>query len=197
MMLTEIRNSLRPAFMLLLLFTALTGVAYPLAITGIAQVAFPSQANGSLIRANGTVIGSELIGQNFADARYFHPRPSAAGKGYDASASAASNLAPASKDLADRIDSDVAALRAQGVSGAIPADLVTTSASGLDPHISPESALTQVTRIASARKLSPQQIREAVVSSTEYPLFGLIGEPRINVLLLNRQLDRISANRVP
>ena len=188
---------LRSAIAVTLILAVVCCGVYPLVVFGIAQVAFASQANGSLIRANGKVIGSEWIGQNFADARYFHSRPSAAGKGYDASASAASNLAPASKDLADRIDSAVAALRAQGVSGAIPADLVTTSASGLDPHISPESALTQVTRIASARKLSPQQIREAVVSSTEYPLFGLIGEPRINVLLLNRQLDRISANLVP
>ncbi len=192
-MLTELRSSLRPAFVLLLLFTALTGVAYPLAITGIAQVAFPAQANGSLIRDNGTVVGSELIGQNFAEARYFHPRPSAAGKGYDASASAASNLAPASQDLATRIGGDVAALRQQGLTGPIPTDLVTTSASGLDPHISPEAAFLQVGRVAAARNVAPAVIRNAVTAATEYPLLGLIGEPRVNVLLLNRQLDRISA----
>lgn len=192
-MLTEIRSSLRPAFVLLLLFTALTGVAYPLAITGIAQIAFPAQANGSLIRDNGTVVGSELIGQNFAEARYFHPRPSAAGKGYDASASAASNLAAASQDLATRIGGDVAALRHQGLTGPIPTDLVTTSASGLDPHISPEAALLQVGRVAAARNVAPAVIRTAVTAATEYPLLGLIGEPRVNVLLLNRQLDRLSA----
>ena len=192
-MFTEIRSSLRPAFALLLLFTALTGVAYPLAVTGIAQLVFPAQANGSLIRDHGAVIGSELIGQNFAEARYFHPRPSAAGKGYDASASAASNLAPASQDLANRIGGDVAALRQQGLTGPIPTDLVTTSASGLDPHISPEAAFLQAGRVAAARSLTPAAVRAAVTAATEYPLLGLIGEPRVNVLLLNRQLDRISA----
>ena len=192
-MFTEIRSSLRPAFVLLLLFTALTGVAYPLAVTGIAQLVFPAQANGSLIRDHGAVIGSELIGQNFAEARYFHPRPSAAGKGYDASASAASNLAPASQDLANRIGGDVAALRQQGLTGPIPTDLVTTSASGLDPHISPEAAFLQAGRVAAARSLTPAAVRAAVTAATEYPLLGLIGEPRVNVLLLNRQLDRISA----
>ena len=195
-MLTDIGHSLRPAFVLLLLFTALTGIAYPLAITGIAQVVFPAQAGGSLIRENGKIIGSELIGQNFSDARYFHPRLSAAGKGYDASASAASNLAPASKDLADRISGDVAALRAQGVTDHIPADMVTTSASGLDPHISPETARLQVSRVAAARKMDPKLIQSAVASATEFPVFGLIGEPRVNVLLLNRQIDAISAKRV-
>ena len=192
-MFTEIRSSLRPAFVLLLLFTALTGVAYPLAVTGIAQLVFPAQANGSLIRDHGAVVGSELIGQNFAEARYFHPRPSAAGKGYDASASAASNLAPASQDLANRIGGDVAALRQQGLTGPIPTDLVTTSASGLDPHISPEAAFLQAGRVAAARSLTPAAVRAAVTAATEYPLLGLIGEPRVNVLLLNRQLDRISA----
>ena len=195
-MFTEIRSSLRPAFVLLLQFTALTGVAYPLAVTGIAQLVFPAQANGSLIRDHGAVVGSELIGQNFAEARYFHPRPSAAGKGYDASASAASNLAPASQDLANRIGGDVAALRQQRLTGPIPTDLVTTSASGLDPHISPEAAFLQVGRVAAARSLTPAAVRAAVTAATEYPLLGLIGEPRVNVLLLNRQLDRISAMRV-
>lgn len=192
-MLTELRSSLRPAFVLLLLFTALTGVIYPLAITGIAQVAFPAQADGSLIRDNGKVVGSALIGQNFAEARYFHSRPSAAGKGYDASASAASNLAPVSQDLATRIGGDLAALRQQGLTGPIPTDFVTTSASGLDPHISPEAAFLQVGRVAAARNVAPAVIRNAVTAATEYPLLGLIGEPRVNVLLLNRQLDRLSA----
>ncbi|MEK6638180.1 MAG: potassium-transporting ATPase subunit KdpC [Pseudomonadota bacterium] len=193
-MLTEIRNSLRPAFMLLLLLTLLTGVAYPLAITGIAQTAFPAQANGSLISERGTIVGSELIGQGFAQPRYFHSRPSAAGDGYDASASAATNLAPGSQDLRDAIAARVEDARAQGMTGvSVPPDLVTTSASGLDPHISPEAAFAQVDRVARARGLTPQSLRAVVERSVEYPLFGIIGEPRVNVLKLNRQVDRISA----
>jgi len=193
-MLAEIRSALRPAFVLLFLLTALTGIAYPLAITGIAQAVFPSQANGSLIVDGGKVVGSELIGQNFADARYFHPRPSAAGKGYDASASAATNLAPASRDLRDAIAARVADARAQGTTGTdIPPDLVTTSASGLDPDISPEAAFFQVGRVAKARGMAPQPLRTLVQGAIQYPLFGIIGEPHVNVLLLNRHLDRISA----
>ena len=192
-MLQEIRHTLRPAFALLILFTLLTGIAYPLAVTGIAQIAFPAQANGSLIADKSGVIGSRLIGQSFVQDRYFHGRPSAAGKGYDASASAASNLAPGSKDLADRIGHDVAALRTQGLTGPVPADMVTTSASGLDPHLSPEAIAIQVSRVAKARALAPELVQGAVLSSTEYPLFGLIGEPRVNVLQLNRQLDTLSA----
>jgi potassium-transporting ATPase KdpC subunit len=191
-MLTEIRNSLRPAFVLLFLFTLLTGVAYPLVITGLAQTLFPSQANGSLIRDGGQVRGSALIGQNFVSARYFHGRPSAAGKGYDASASAASNLAPGSSDLAARIQADVARLRAEGVVGNIPVDLVTTSASGLDPHISPEAAALQVRRVAKARGLSPQRLQALIVGAQEYPALTT-KEPRVNVLMLNRQLDLLSA----
>ena len=192
-MLTELRSALRPALVMLLLFTVLTGLAYPLAITGIAQAIMPAQAGGSLIRDKGVVIGSELIGQNFAEARYFSPRPSAAGDGYNASASAASNLAPGSKDLADRIGGDVTALRQDGVTGDIPADLVTTSASGLDPHISPEAAILQVARVAKARGLEAAQVKDMVTANTQYPLFGLIGEPRVNVLMLNRQMDGIAA----
>lgn len=195
-MLSNIRSSLRPALVFLLLFTLLLGLAFPLAVTGIAQAIMPGQANGSLIRQNGVVIGSELIGQNFSADRYFHPRLSAAGNGYDASASAASNLAPGSKDLADRIGADVAALRQRGITGDVPADLVTTSASGLDPHISPAAALLQVERVAKARRLDAVAVRSAVTVRTEYPLIGLIGEPRVNVLLLNRQLDRIAAKPV-
>ena len=193
-MLAEIRSTLRPAFVLLFLLTVLTGIAYPLAITGIAQVVFPSQANGSLIVDGGKVVGSELIGQNFAGARYFHPRPSAAGKGYDASASAATNLAPGSKDLRDAIAARVADARAQGLTGVdVPPDLDTTSASGLDPDLSPEAALSQVSRVAKARSMQPQALQALVRGAIQYPLFGIIGEPHVNVLLLNRQLDRISA----
>ncbi len=194
-MLTEIRSALRPAVVLLMLFTLLLGFAFPLGITGIAQTLMPAQANGSLIRDNGKIVGSELIGQGFAQERYFHSRLSAAGDGYNASASAASNLAPGSKDLADRIGTDVAALRKNGMTGVVPADLVTTSASGLDPHISPEAALLQVERVAKARGVSADVVRNAIKGATEYPLFGIIGEPRVNVLMLNRQLDRLSANQ--
>jgi potassium-transporting ATPase KdpC subunit len=195
MMLTEIRDSLRPAFVMLLLFTLLLGLAFPLGITGIAQTLMPKQANGSLIRESGKIIGSELIGQGFANERYFRSRLSAAGDGYDASASAASNLAPGSKDLADRIGTDVAALREKGMTGVIPVDLVTTSASGLDPHISPEAALSQIATVAKARGITVEGVRLAVTNATEYPLLGFIGEPRVNVLMLNRQLDRLSSNQ--
>ena len=194
-MLTEIRSALRPAIVMVLLFTLLLGLAFPLSITGIAQALMPAQANGSLIRENGKTIGSRLIGQGFAQDRYFQSRLSAAGDGYDASASAASNLAPGSKDLADRIDADVAILREKGMTGAVPVDLVTTSASGLDPHITPENARSQVGRVAAARNLSAAAVEQAVTAATEYPLLGIIGEPRVNVLMLNRQLDRLSANQ--
>ncbi len=194
-MLTEIRSALRPAIVMLVLFTILLGLAFPLGITGVAQTLMPIQANGSLISNNGKIVGSELIGQGFVEDRYFHSRLSAAGDGYDASASAASNLAPGSKDLADRIGTDVAALREKGMTGPVPVDLVTTSASGLDPHITPENALSQVATVAAARKIAADTVRQAVTAATEYPLLGLIGEPRVNVLMLNRQLDRLSANQ--
>lgn len=194
-MLTEIRSALRPAVVMLVLLTLLLGLAFPLGITGIAQTLMPAQANGSLIRDNGKIVGSELIGQGFVSDRYFRSRPSAAGDGYDASASAASNLAPGSKDLAERIGTDVAALRENGMTGVIPVDLVTTSASGLDPHISPEASLLQVDRVAKARGVKAEVVRKAVKAATEYPLFGIIGEPHVNVLMLNRQLDRMSANQ--
>jgi potassium-transporting ATPase KdpC subunit len=191
-MLTELRNAIRPALVLLLLLTAITGLAYPLAMTGIAQVALPVQANGSLIRESDRIVGSELIGQQFADPRYFHPRPSAAGEnGYDASASAATNLAAGSKDLRDAIAERKAATE---LTNSIPPDLVTTSASGLDPHISPKAAFAQVSRVALARGLPEAVVRKRVDEFVEMPLLGFIGEPRVNVLLLNRQLDRISAN---
>lgn len=193
-MFAELRSSLRPALVVLLALTLLTGLAYPLAMTGAAQVVFPGQANGSLIRESGRVIGSELIGQTFAGAGYFHGRPSAAGKdGYDASASAATNLAPGSKDLRDAIEGRVADLRAQGLTGPVPPDLVTTSASGLDPHISPEAAFLQVPHVAAARKIDPAALRQLVERQTERPLLGFLGEPRVNVIELNRTVDRMGA----
>ncbi len=192
-MFAETRAALRPTITLLLFFTLLTGLAYPLLMTGIAQTLMPDAANGSLITQNGHVIGSDLIGQVFTKPGYFHPRPSAAGKGYDASSSSGSNYAPGAKPLVDRITGDVAALRKDGVTGPIPADLVTTSGSGLDPHISPEAALMQVPRIAKARGISETRLRLLIDQTREEPLLGLIGEPRVNVLRLNRQLDVIGS----
>jgi K+-transporting ATPase ATPase C chain len=189
----DITTALRPAIVLLLLFTAITGVAYPLAITGVAQMFLPHQANGSLIRDGNRVVGSELIGQNFVKAGYFHPRPSAAGKGYDASASSGSNLGPTSKALADSIRSGVAQARMDDVSGPVPADLVTGSGSGLDPDISPANALDQVLRVSSARGIPPAEVRQLVERSIMPGTLGVLGEPHVNVLLLNRQLDRMGA----
>lgn len=180
--------ALRPAFVVTLLLALLTGIAYPLAITGVAQVAFPAQANGSLIRDGSGVRGSDLIGQVFASPRYVHGRPSAAGKGYDAMASSGSNLGPAAQALADRVRTDVAALRTSPGDD-VPADLVTTSASGLDPHISPEAALSQAARVAAGRGVPVESVRAAITAQTEQPLVGFIGEPRVNVLRLNRALD--------
>lgn len=195
-MFAELRNSLRPALIVLLALTLLTGVAYPLTMTGLAQIVLPAQANGSLIRDSGRAIGSELIGQTFTSVGYFHGRPSAAGKdGYDASASAATNLAPGSKDLHDAIAGRVADLRAQGLKGSVPPDLVTTSASGLDPHISPDAAFAQIPRIATARKLDPAVLRQLVAGKTEQPILGFLGEPRINVLELNQELYRMGATQ--
>ncbi|WP_439544456.1 potassium-transporting ATPase subunit KdpC [Hyphomicrobium sp.] len=182
-------SHLRPAVVLLGAFTALTGVAYPLAMTGLAQAVFPSQANGSLVERGGVVTGSSLIGQPFSSDRYFHPRPSAAGQnGYDASASSGSNLGPLSKKLLERVAQDVAKLRADGAT-AIPADAVTTSASGLDPHVSPAYAEMQIARVAKARGVDPDRVRAVVTGSAEGPAFGVVGQPRINVLDLNLALD--------
>lgn len=193
-MLAELRSSIRPALVLLLALTLLTGIAYPLAMTGVAQILFPAQANGSLIREGDRIVGSELIGQAFTSASYFHSRPSAAGKdGYDAGASVATNLAPGSKDLRDAISSRVSDLRTQGLTSPVPPDLVTTSASGLDPHISPEAAFAQAARVAKARKVEPAALDRLIAVNIEQPILGFLGERRVNVLELNRQLDRMGA----
>ncbi len=190
-MFNDLKSAVRPALVLTLLFAALLGIAYPLALTGIGQTLFPAQANGSLIRDGDTVVGSELIGQKFVGPTYFHGRPSAAGAdGYDAAASAGSNLGPAAQALTDRVKAGVATLSETTPGSPVPPDLVTTSASGLDPHISPEAAFSQVNRVAAARNLPATQVRALVTASVEQPALGFLGEPRVNVLLLNRALDR-------
>lgn len=190
-MLTDLKSALRPALTLTLLFAALLGIVYPLALTGVAQLLFPAQANGSLVRdGGGRVIGSTLIGQAFAAPGYFHGRPSAAGKGHDALASSGANLGPSSKALVDRVRADVAAQRVSPDAMAPPADLVTTSASGIDPHISPEAAFYQVPRIAAARRMDDAAVRAIVAARVERPFLGFLGEPRVNVLALNRSLDQ-------
>ena len=181
---------LRPAIVLTLIFIVLTGLAYPLAITGIGQLAFPAQANGSLIRNGETIIGSSLIGQNFASDRYFWPRPSVtADAPYNAGASTGSNLGPTSTNLIARVKTDVDRLTAAGIAGQVPADGATASGSGLDPDISPEFASAQVSRVAAARGLAEPEIAALVDRFTEGRLLGIVGEPRVNVLRLNLALD--------
>jgi potassium-transporting ATPase KdpC subunit len=189
----DILTSLRPALVMTLLFALLLGLAYPLALTGIGQAIFPHQANGSLIEDKGKAVGSALIGQSFASPRYFSSRPSAAGKGYDGLASSGSNLGPTSQALVDRTRADVAKFKATAPDRPAPPDLVTASASGLDPDISPEAAFYQVPSVAAARGLSQARVRLLVDQSIETPFLPFLGDPHVNVLDLNRRLDRIDA----
>jgi K+-transporting ATPase ATPase C chain len=186
-------RQMRPAIRMTLVLTVFTGLAYPGLVTGLSQALFPWRANGSLVAVNGRIVGSELIGQNFSRPAYFQPRPSAAGAdGYDASASNGSNLGPISHKLIDRITASIQKFRKENAdfSGPLPADLVTTSASGLDPHISPASAEAEAPRIAAARGVPLAQIMELIRENTEGRTLGFLGEPRVNVLRLNLELDR-------
>ena len=186
-------SHLRPAVVMMALFTLVLGLAYPLAITGFAQGVFPVQANGSLVRgADGVVQGSSLIGQPFAEARYLHPRPSAAGDGYNAAGSSGSNLGPLNPDLAARVAADADAIRVGTGATAIPADAVTASGSGLDPDISPAYARLQAARVATARGLTVEQVQRVIDDHTQGPLLGFIGQPRVNVLMTNRALDALA-----
>lgn len=181
---------IRPAVVSVAFFTLLLGLAYPLAITGVAQLAFPFQANGSLEVVGGKLVGSRLVGQNFARPQYLHPRPSAAGAaGYDASSSSGSNLGPLNPELNEQVGERAAALAPDAQGEVIPADAVTASGSGLDPQISPEYARLQVARIAEARGVEPRLVQEIIAANTEGRTFGFLGQPRVNVLMTNLALD--------
>ena len=183
-------SEIRPAIVSTVLFTLLLGVAYPLAVTGVSRAIFPWQSEGSLLRDKaGHVIGSALIGQGFAKPEYLHPRPSAAGTGYDASASSGSNYGPLNPDLAKRVKGDADALRASTGHHEVPDDAITTSGSGLDPDISPDYALLQADRIGKARGVSPDQVRSVISAHVEQPFLGFIGQPHVNVLKANLDLD--------
>ena len=196
-------REIRPAIVLLVGLTAITGLAYPLAMTGIAEVLFPKQAQGSLIEKDGKVVGSALIGQEFKDDKYFHGRPSATtapdpndstktvSAPYNAANSGGSNLGPTSKPLADRMKEDVDKLKSENPSQPVPVDLVTTSGSGLDPNISPEAALFQVPRVAKVRNIPEAKLRQLVDEHVEGRTLGILGEPRVNILLLNLALDQL------
>jgi K+-transporting ATPase ATPase C chain len=190
----DFTSSLRPAIVMTILFAILLGIGYPLAMTGIGQALFPSQANGSLVRdPAGKVIGSTVVGQAFTSEHYFQTRPSAAGDGYDGLASSGSNLGPTAQALTDRVKADVEKRRAEGVTGTMPADLVTSSGSGLDPDLSPEAALAQAPRIARVRGLPEARVRALVAKQTARPLLGFLGEERVNALAINQALDRLGA----
>jgi K+-transporting ATPase ATPase C chain len=187
-------KQLIPGVRITLALTLLTGLLYPGVVTGLCQLLFRQQANGSLIVTDGRVVGSSLIGQNFTKPGYFHPRPSAAGgDGYDASASSGSNLGPTSQKLVDRVKADIDKFRQENpdYQGPVPADMVTASGSGLDPHISPASAQAQASRVAKARELSIDQVNRLITQHTETPSFGIFGDPRVNVLRLNLALDQV------